>query len=80
MFRDFSGSSAWTDAMRDGGAYVGLIQYQPKREGAPVEVLWVFAPGSRNAAEAEDAARRMLARIRDISADGRVRFDDGISL
>ncbi|WP_423357806.1 hypothetical protein [Pseudomonas citronellolis] len=80
MFREFSGSSAWTDAMRSGGAYVGLIEYQPRREGAAVQVLWVFAPGSRNEAQAEDGARRMLARIRDISADGRVRFDDGISL
>lgn len=80
MFRDFAGSSAWTDAMFDGGAYVGLIEYQAKREGAAVQVLWVFAPGSRCEEEAEVAAQEMLARIREITADGRVHYDDGVAL
>lgn len=80
MFREFSQACAWTDAMFENGRYSGLIEYQVIREGAAVEVLWVYAPGSRNTSEAEAAARRMLARVRDIDAEGRVHFDDGVTL
>ncbi|MCP8466250.1 hypothetical protein NK553_20045 [Pseudomonas sp. ZM23] len=80
MFREFSQACAWTDAMCEQGQCIGLIEYQVAREGAAVEVLWVFAPGSRNAAEAEAAADRMLQRVREIGADGRVHFDDGVTL
>lgn len=80
MFREFSKACAWTDAMCEDGQCVGLIEYQVVRERASVEVLWVFAPGCTSTAEAEAAAERMLQHIREIGADGRVYFDDGVSL
>jgi hypothetical protein len=80
MFREFSHACAWTDAMHEKGRYTGLIEYQVLREGAPVEVLWVYTPGSRSMAEAEEGAQRMLSRVRDIDSDGRVHFDDGVAL
>lgn len=80
MFREFPQACAWTDAMFENGRYCGLIEYQVIREGAAVEVLWVYAPGSHNTAQAEAAAQRMLERVRDIDAQGHVHFDDGIAL
>lgn len=80
MFREFPQACAWTDAMFENGRYTGLIEYQVIREGASVEVLWVYAPGSRNSAEAEAVAQRMLERVRDIDGAGRVHFDDGVTL
>jgi hypothetical protein len=80
MFREFSQACAWTDAMCENGRYTGLIEYQVAREGAAVEVLWVYAPGSHNSAEAEAAAQCMLTRVRDIDGEGRVHFDDGVTL
>lgn len=80
MFREFLQACAWTDAMFENGRYTGLIEYQVTREGAAVVVLWVYAPGSRNIAEAEAAAQRMLDRVRDIDGEGRVYFDDGVIL
>lgn len=80
MFREFPHACAWTDAMAEAGRYTGLIEYQVTREGAPVEVLWVYAPGCRSAAEAEAQAQRMLERVCDIDSEGRVHFDDGVPL
>lgn len=80
MFREFPRACAWTDAMFENGRYTGLIEYQLIREGAAVEVLWVYAPGCANAAEAEAVAQRMLERVCDIDGEGRVHFDDGVAL
>lgn len=80
MFREFPQACAWTDAMAENGRYTGLIEYQVTREGAAVEVLWVYAPGSHSAAEAEAVAQRMLERVCDIDSAGRVHFDDGVTL
>jgi hypothetical protein len=45
-----------------------------------VKVLWVYAPSSRSIGEAEASAQRMLERVRDIDGEGRVHFDDGVTL
>ncbi|UQY35188.1 hypothetical protein K8U54_01405 [Pseudomonas fulva] len=80
MFRDFKGCIAWTDAMKDGQHYVGLIEYQPKCAGAAVQLLWVPALGSVCESEAETAADNMLRQIRDITIDGDVIYRDGVAL
>ncbi|BCD88438.1 hypothetical protein PSm6_48450 [Pseudomonas solani] len=80
MFRDFKHCTAWTDAMREGQNYVGLIEYQPKREGAGVRVLWVLTPGCVCENEAETAADNMLREIRDITVEGSVIYSDGVAL
>lgn len=80
MYRDFPQCRAWTDAMCEGGRYIGLIQFQALRAGAEVEMLWVVAPGCQCRRDAEWAAWRMLQRVSDISADGQVWFDDGVAL
>lgn len=80
MFRNFKGCIAWTDAMKDGQQYVGLIEYQPKCAGAAVQMLWVVAPGCICESEAETVADNMLREIRDITIDGSVIYRDGIAL
>ena len=80
MYRDFPHCRAWTDAMCDRGRYIGLIEFQPRYDGAAVTMLWVIALGSASESDAELAARRMLEHVDDISADGQVWFDDGVAL
>ncbi|MBM7061910.1 hypothetical protein JQX08_14460 [Pseudomonas sp. UL073] len=80
MFKDFPHHVAWTDAMRDGPRYIGLIEYQPKRPGSRVNVLWVVLPDCACEAEAETAADDMLREIRDITRDGQVIYSDGVAL
>ena len=80
MFRDFPYAIAWTDAMPSGNGYVGLIEYQPSREDAQVQVLWVYAPGCTCAREAEAAADHMFRAIGEITPEGRVIYRDGVSL
>ncbi|KAB0548955.1 hypothetical protein F7R01_16140 [Pseudomonas argentinensis] len=80
MFRNFKQCIAWTDAMKDGQHYVGLIEYQPKYAGAAVQLLWVPALGSVCESEAETAADNLLRQIRDITIDGDVIYRDGVAL
>ncbi|MCY1296417.1 hypothetical protein D9M68_280550 [compost metagenome] len=80
MFRDFKHYTAWTDAVRDGPRYVGLIEYQPKRAGGRVRVLWVILSDCACESEAETAADDMLRAIRDITRDGRVIYRDDVAL
>ncbi|MGY4532014.1 hypothetical protein ACVW0Y_001130 [Pseudomonas sp. TE3786] len=80
MFRDFDTCIAWTDAMKEGHNYVGLIEYQPKRMGAEVRVLWVIVPGCVCENEAETAADNMLREIADITQLDRVTYSDGVML
>jgi hypothetical protein len=80
MFKDFKHYTAWTDAMKDGQAFVGLIEYQPKRPGARVRILWVVTPDCVCEDEAETAADNMLDQIRDITPEGTVIYQDDVSL
>lgn len=80
MFRNFPHCIAWTDAMPSGSGYVGLIEYQPSRKDAQVQVLWVYTPGCTCAREAEAAADHMLRAIGEITPEGQVIYRDGVSL
>ncbi len=80
MFRDFAHHTAWTDAMRSGRDYIGLIEYQPKDPGASVQVLWVIGPGCACESDAETLADNMLEQIADITRDGDVVYQDGVRL
>ncbi len=80
MFREFEHCTAWTDAMYNGASFIGLIEYQPKRYGGEVTVLWVIDPSCVCEREAEDAAERMLCAILDIHPERGVLYADGIPL
>lgn len=80
MFREFQHCTAWTDAMFCGASFVGLIEYQPKRHGSRVTVLWVIDPNCVCEREAESAAERMLQAILDIHPERGVLYADGIPL
>ncbi|MDD0843593.1 hypothetical protein [Pseudomonas sp. Gutcm_11s] len=80
MFREFEHCTAWTDAMYSGAGFIGLIEYQPKRYGGEVTVLWVFDPNCICEREAENAAERMLQAILDIHPERGVLYADGVPL
>lgn len=80
MFKEFSHHIAWTDIMKSERGFIGLIEYQPKRSGAHVNVLWVIGLDCICATEAEIMADKMLQEISDIRPDGRVVYSDGVAL
>jgi hypothetical protein len=80
MVKEFPHHIAWTDAMREGCNYVGLIEYQRKLPCARVHVLWVFSPYEAGADEAEGAAINMLEQICEITDGDNVIYSDGVAL
>lgn len=80
MFKDFSHYTAWTDIMKSDDGYVGLIEYQSRRQGSPVHVLWVIAPDCICEDEAEAVTDAMLQQISDITRNGKVIYSDGVML
>lgn len=80
MFKEFSHYTAWTDVMKTEGNFVGLIEYQSKRRGSPVNVLWVIASDCVCEDEAEAVTDAMLEQIADITRSGQVVYSDGITL
>lgn len=80
MVKEFSHHIAWTDAMREGFSYVGLIGYQRKSPFAIVHVLWVINPSLTGEDEAEFAAISMLEQICEITESDNVVYRDGVAL
>ena len=80
MFKDFSHYIAWTDIMKSDGRFVGLIEYQSRRQGSPVNVLWVIAPDCVCEDEAEAVTDAMLQQISNITRTGKVIYSDGVAL
>ena len=82
MFKDFSHYIAWTDIMKSDDGFVGLIEYQSKRQGSPVNVLWVIAPNCvcEDEAEAEAVTDAMLEQISNLTRAGKVIYSDGVAL
>lgn len=80
MFKDFSHYIAWTDIMKSDGGFVGLIEYQSRRQGSPVNVLWVIAPDCVCEDEAEAVTDAMLQQISNITRAGKVIYSDGVAL
>ena len=80
MVREFEHHIAWTDAMRYGCGYAGLIGYQRKFNGELTRVLWVIGPNIACESDAETSAEKMLDQIAEITCFGRVIYTDGVML
>lgn len=80
MVKEFSNHIAWTDAMKEGQGYIGLIEYQHKLPFSMVHALWVIDPRLTNEDDAELAAMNMLEQIYDITDTDRVIYNDGVAL
>ena len=80
MFKDFSHYIAWTDIMKSDGGFVGLIEYQSRRQGSSVNVLWVIASDCVCEDAAEAVTDAMLEQISNITRAGKVIYSDGVSL
>jgi hypothetical protein len=80
MIKEFPNHIAWTDAMREGYNYVGLIEYQRKSPCSLIHALWVINPYLMSECEAENAAVSMLEQIHDITGSDKVIYSDGVEL
>jgi len=80
MIKEFPHHVAWTDAMADGGSFVGLIEYQRKLPFSCVHILWVINPAISDQIEAELSAIKMLEKICRITDSDTVVYDDGVAL
>jgi len=85
MIREFEYHIAWTDVMREGRNFIGLIEFQrklpcPLMQTYWVQALWVFNLRRMDELEAEDAAVAMLEQIDEITPAGTVIYKDGVAL
>lgn len=85
LIKEFENHIAWTDVMKDGRNYVGLIEFQRKLSSSSahsswVQALWVFNSRRMDELEAENAAAAMLEQIYEITPAGRVIYKDGVAL
>lgn len=84
LVKEFEYHLAWTDVVRNGRSYVGLIEYQRKLARTSsrswVQVLWVYNANAMDAQKAEQAAVAMLSQIHEITRAGQVIYKDGVAL
>jgi hypothetical protein len=80
MVREFARHIAWTEVMKQGYNFVGLVEYQRNAPCSMVHELCVVGPRYRDEMDAELAANMMLENIREITDSGDVIFSDGIAL
>jgi hypothetical protein len=85
MIREFEYHIAWTDVMKEGRNFIGLIEFQrklpcPLVQTSWVQALWVFNLRRMNELEAENAAADMLEKIDEITPNGKVIYCDGVAL
>ncbi|WP_039917341.1 hypothetical protein [Cellvibrio mixtus] len=80
MVKEFEHHIAWTDAMKYGPGYAGLIGYQRKFSGDLAHILWVLGPNLICEQDAENSAEKMLDQISEITCFGRVVYADGVML
>lgn len=80
MVREFPRHIAWTEVVKEGCKYVGLIEYQRRAPCSMVHVLWVIGPHVVDELDAEMAATFMLESIREITDYDDVIYSDGVAL
>lgn len=80
MFKEFKHHVAWTDAMKSGNGYAGLIGYQRKYGDGSTCILWVYSPHFSGEYDAELSAEKMLRKIVDINYFEQIIYDDGVML
>lgn len=80
MIKMFEFYIAWTDAIKFGDVYTGLIGYQSKNCALSANLLWVIGPSIESERAAELAAENMLRQIREINRHERIIFMDGVTL
>ncbi len=80
MIKEFDYYIAWTDAMKYGDGFAGLIGYQHKLLTTSAQILWVVGPNLNSERDAEHSADEMLNQIIEINRFGRVVYADGVML
>jgi len=80
MVKEFARHIAWTEVMKEGLGFVGLIEYQRRAPCSMVHVLWVVGPHLSDEDHAEMAATAMLENISEITEYDSVIYSDGVAL
>lgn len=80
MVKEFARHIAWTEVVKEGCRYIGLIEYQKRAPCAMVHELWVLGPHVNDELDAELAAITMLENIREITDYDDVIYSDGVAL
>jgi hypothetical protein len=80
MVKEFPCHIAWTEVIKEGYKFVGLIEYQRRAPCSMVHELYVVGPHVNDETDAELAAAAMLENIREITDYGDVIFSDGVML
>lgn len=80
MVKEFARHIAWTEVVKEGCKFVGLIEYQRRAPCSMVHELWVVGPHLNDEDEAEIAAASMLESIRDITESDNIIYSDGVAL
>ena len=80
MVKEFPRHIAWTEVMKEGYNFVGLVEYQRRAPCSMVHTLRVLGPEFHDEDDAELAATSMLENIREITESGDVIYSDGVAL
>ena len=80
MVKEFPRHIAWTEVVKEGYKFVGLIEYQRRAPCSMVHMLWVLGPHLNDENDAELAAELMLQNIREITEYDDVIYSDGVVL
>ncbi len=80
MVKEFPRHIAWTEVVKEGYKFVGLIEYQRRAPCSMVHILWVLGPHLNDENDAELAAELMLQNIREITEYDDVIYSDGVVL
>ena len=80
MVKEFPRHIAWTEVIKEGCKFVGLIEYQKRAPCSMVHVLCVLGPHLNDETDAELAAESMLQNIREITEYDDVIYNDGVML
>jgi hypothetical protein len=80
MVKEFPRHIAWTEVMKKGYSFVGVIEYQRNAPCSMVHELCVLGPPCHDEIDAELAANSMLQNIREITDGGDVIFSDSVML
>jgi hypothetical protein len=80
MVKEFPRHIAWTEVIKMGCNFVGLIEYQRRAPCSMVHELWVVGPHLSDEDDAEMAATEMLKNIREITDYDDIIYSDGVVL
>lgn len=78
MVKEFACHIAWTEVIREGCKFVGLVEYQRRVPWAMVHELCVVGPYLNDENDAEIAATSLLENIKEITECDDIIYNDRV--